>query len=88
MVIPAGKRTVTAAVYLSLRPTYNSNKTAVTGIGVHRITQGKPTLAAGDIAVRVKLNFDAESLMQAIPEIEVDVNGFSTPLSDILTGGT
>lgn len=87
MAIPPANK-VTASAYIVLEPQYNRNHTMVTGIRAAKMTAGKPALGSGQIAVRVKLNFDADSLMQAIPEIEVDVNGFSTPLIDILTGGT
>lgn len=77
---------VSATGYLVLSPEMNYSKTAVTGIRIVQYRSGKPKLASGQIAVRVKLNFDADSLMQAIPTIEVDVDGFRTPITEMFAG--
>jgi hypothetical protein len=79
-------RKVSATGFLVIVPEFNYSKTEVVKARIVRMRTSKPSLARGEIAVKVKLNFDADSLRDSIPEIEVDVNGFMTPITEILAG--
>lgn len=78
--------TVSATGYLVLEPELNYGGTAVRGIRIVQYRANKPRLASGQIAVKVKLNFDADSLLNSIPTIEVDIGGFMTPITEMFAG--
>lgn len=71
---------ITAVTYLILVPDiYQWSSTTepyVRGIRVDRARAQKPRLNKGEIAVKVKLNFDKQQLIDAIPVVSVDVNDF------------
>lgn len=76
---------VTAETYLVLVPdikTYGTT-TYVYGIRVDRSRNTKPRLNRGEIAVRIKLNFDKRQLIDAIPIVEADVTAFATPSPEL-----
>lgn len=79
--------TVSAVGYLVLEPELNHAGNAVRGVRIVQHRANKPKLAQGQIAVKVKLNFDADALLNAIPTIEVDVGGFMTPITEMFAGG-
>lgn len=68
--------TVTAETYLVIVPNISNNGVWVYGARIDRLRSGKPALAQGEIAVRIKLRFDKQSLRDAIPVVEADVNSF------------
>ena len=76
---------VTAQGYLVIRPKLSWDKKRLIGADIDRLRIDKPTMKRGEIAVRVKLNFDAQALMDAIPVIEVDVTSFIVPPTPELT---
>lgn len=71
---------VTAETYVVLVPdTYEwGGQTRVRGIRVDRVRQSKPSLKSGEIVVKLRLNFDKESLINAIPVVDLDVSAFGT----------
>lgn len=72
---------ITAETYLVIVPEivqWGSNKPWVRSARVDRLRTGKPSLARGEIAVRVKLHFDEQAMIDAIPVVEADVRGFLT----------
>ena len=81
---------VTADFYAVLVPDIWSwgGEPRVRGIRCDRIRASKPALKKGEIAVRVKLNFDKRSLVDAIPVTEADVFAFSTPEPALEVVGT
>lgn len=71
---------VTAQGYLVIKPTYSwSDSSKVVGAKIDRLRTDKPTLNRGEVAVRVRLNFDQQALQDAIPVIEMDVTSFIVP---------
>lgn len=71
---------VTASGYLVIVPEYRAwDRKTVTGARIDRLRIEKPTLKRGEVAVRVRLNFDAQALQDAIPVIEMDVSSFMVP---------
>ena len=70
---------VVAETYLVLVPDFWEwyGETRVRGIRVDRVRAQKPALKKGEIAIRLKLNFDKKQLIDAIPVVSVDVNDFS-----------
>lgn len=71
---------VTAQGYLVIVPEYRAwDRKVVTGARIDRLRIEKPTLKRGEVAVRVRLNFDAQALQDAIPVIEMDVTSFMVP---------
>lgn len=70
---------VTATGYLVIRPELAYGGKSVRAAHIDRLRIEKPKLNRGEVAVRVKLNFDAEALMDAIPVIEMDVTSFIVP---------
>lgn len=79
---------VSATGYLVLVPDIRGSGTSqyVRAVRISKVTVGKPVLGSGEIAVKIILNFDEATLIRAIPEIEVDVKGFSTPITDMFAG--
>lgn len=71
---------VSAVTYLVLVPDiYQSWGTQyVRSIRVDRCRAAKPSLKSGEIAVKVKLNFNKQSLIDSIPTIDLDVSTFIT----------
>lgn len=78
---------VTASTYVILVPTFwtSSGETYVRDIRVDRIRNGKPALKRGEVAVHLKLNFEEQDLIDAIPVVEIDVTTFRAgePLIEI-----
>ncbi len=73
-------KTVTAEGYLVIKPTYGwYDKTKIEGAKIARLTQSKPSMQRGEVAIRIRLNFDAQALQDAIPVIEMDVTSFIVP---------
>lgn len=70
---------VTADTYLVLKPDIKSygSTTYVYGIRVLHARASKPSLKSGEIAVRIKLRFDKQQLIDSVPLIEADVTNFS-----------
>lgn len=71
--------TVTATTYMVLVP--DTNGTYVWGIRADRIRASKPALKKGEIAVKVRLNFRKQDLIEAYPVLDLDVSTFITPQS-------
>lgn len=68
---------VTAEGYLVLVP--EANERYVWGIRIARYRRSRPALAAGEIAVKVRLHFQKQALLDAVPSIELDVQSFLSP---------
>lgn len=78
---------VSAETYLVLVPDIYkyASTTYVRGIRVDRVRASKPSLRSGEIAVKVRLNFEKSSLIDNIPTVSLDVNTFITsPLADAI----
>lgn len=78
---------VSAETYLVLVPDIANwtGTSYVRGIRVDRIRSAKPALKSGEIAVKVRLNFEKASLIDNIPTVSLDVNTFITaPLADAI----
>lgn len=75
---------VTAETYAVLVPTiYGSgNGRYVYSLRFDRIRSNKPSLARGEVVVKLRLHFDEASLIDAIPVVEMDVAGFSVAPPD------
>ena len=76
---------ISAEGYLILEPTFNSSGTSVWRLRIVRYAANKPSLKSKEIAVKVKLNFEANDLIAAIPMVESDVPGFRTPMTELFT---
>jgi hypothetical protein len=75
-----------ASCYLVIKPDIHDYGTPrVRSLRVTRMTAKKPSLASGEIAVKVTLNFDEERLIASIPEVSADVDVWNTALTDMLT---
>lgn len=74
-----GDETTTASAYLVLVPDIRGTGKYryVSSVRVDRVRSGKPSLASGEIAVKVSLRFKDSALMDNIPEIAMDVTGFA-----------
>lgn len=70
---------VTAEGYLVIKPQMSWDGRHIIGAKMDRLRIEKPGLARGEVAVRVRLNFDAKALQDAIPVIEMDVTSFIVP---------
>lgn len=68
-----------ATGFLVLVPKISYSGTYVHSIRIDRVRTSKPSLAPGEIAVKVKLNFDDAAIISAIPTIELDVQSFISP---------
>lgn len=68
-------RSVTASVYLVLVPDIRGaeSRQVVWGVRVDRMRTSRPRLERGEVAVRLRLTFDEQSLIDAIPVIDVDL---------------
>ena len=74
--------TVSDTAYLVLVPVPNyAGK--ITSIKIDRLTKKKPSLSSGEIAVRIKLNFESEQLEETITTVEATIKGFRTPITEL-----
>ena len=84
------QKTKTASAYLVLVPEIYGSGTYryVRSLRVDRVRSGKPSLASGEIAVKVNLRFAESALLDSIPEITVDVANFAvgqdTPEAEVV----
>lgn len=67
---------VSAEAYLVLVPDIRGKY--VYGIRVDRVRSNKPSLNSGEIAVKIKLNFNKQALIDSIPVLDLDVSSFIT----------
>jgi hypothetical protein len=76
---------VSAETYLVLVPDIQKwgGEAYVYGIRVDRIRASKPALKPGEIAVKLRLNFEKSQLIDSIPVIDLNVSSFSTPLPQV-----
>lgn len=71
---------VTAVTYMVLVPEIRGTGPYryVRQLRIDRVRSGKPSLARGEIAIKLRLNFNEDALLDSIPEIELDVSAFIT----------
>lgn len=68
-------RKIIAKGYLVLVPDIRGSY--VYGVRIDRYRKSKPDLMSGEIAIQIKLNFDEEHVLSAIPVVEADVTAFA-----------